>query len=167
MYSQNTTHMMTTTTTIPAVKVNKDSVLLSDVSYGSFETTVKGKRIRVGVSNHIKDINKTYKFRAAYKCTAGFINIGDEFDATPADAILRWEKNTLINLQVLVEYENGTKHWYNVYTTKGGKWYSIDRGFLEVMTVGAMRQSYPDMCDMKLWEYVGAKTWADKAFTQN
>jgi hypothetical protein len=30
-----------------------------------------------------------------------------------------------------------------------------------------MRTSFPDMCDMKLWEMVGAKTWADKAFTNN
>ena len=58
-------------------------------------------------------------------------------------------------------------HWFNVLTTKGGKWYSIDRGFLEVITVGAMRQSFPDMCDMSLWALVGTKTWADKAFIQN
>jgi hypothetical protein len=54
----------------------------------------------------------------------------------------------------------------NVFTTKGGKWYSIDRGFLEVLTVGNMRTSFPDMCDMNLWEMVGAKTWADKAFSK-
>jgi hypothetical protein len=52
-------------------------------------------------------------------------------------------------------------------TTKGGKWYSIDRGFLEVITVGNMRTSFPDMCDMKLWELVNTKTWDDKAFVQN
>ncbi len=165
MYSQNTTHM-TTTTTIPAVKVNQDSVLSSDVFYGSFDTTVNGKRITVGVSNHIKDVNKTYKFRSAAKCKAGFVTIHD-FEDTPAGAILSWKKNSLVNLQVLVEYTDGGSLWVNVYTTKGSKWYGIDRGFLEVMTVGAMRQSFPDMCDMKLWEYVGAKTWADKAFTQN
>jgi hypothetical protein len=38
---------------------------------------------------------------------------------------------------------------------------------LEVMTVGTMRQSFPDMCDMSIWNRFGAKTWADKAFTQN
>jgi hypothetical protein len=38
---------------------------------------------------------------------------------------------------------------------------------LEVLTVGNMRCSFPDMCDMKLWELVGTKTWADKAFVQN
>jgi hypothetical protein len=156
---------MTQTTTIPVVKVNQDSVLSSDVFYGSFDTTVKGKRVTVGVSNFIKDITKTYKFRSAAKCKAGFVNI-NEFEDTPQGAICMWAKNALVNLQVLVEFESGVTQWHNVYTTKGGKWYSIDRGLLEVLTVGAMRQSFPDMCDMKLWEYVGAKTWADKAFVK-
>jgi hypothetical protein len=55
----------------------------------------------------------------------------------------------------------------NVYTTKGGKWHSIDLGFLKVITVGTMRESFPNMCDMKLWEMFGVKTWADKAFSNN
>jgi len=140
---------MTNTTTIPVVKVSNDSVMSGDVFYGSFETTVKGKRITVGVSNHIKDVTKTYKFRSAAKCKAGFVNIND-FEDTPQGAIGSWVKNALVNLQVLVEFESGVTQWHNVYTTKGGKWYSID----------------PEMCDMKLWEYVGAKTWADKAFVK-
>jgi len=74
-----------------------------------------------------------------------------------------WSKNSLVNVQM--KGESG--HWFNVLTTKGGKWYSIDRGFLEVITVGSMRQSFPDMCDMSLWALVGTKTWADKAFIQN
>jgi hypothetical protein len=61
------------------------------------------------------------------------------------------------------EYGN----WMNVLTTKGNKWNSIDKGFLDVLTVGTMRESFPDMCDMKIWEFFGAKTWADQAFTQN
>jgi hypothetical protein len=154
---------MTNTTTIPVVKVNQDSD--SSVFYGSFDTTVKGKRVTVGVSNFIKDITKTYKFRSAAKCRAGFVNISD-FQDTPQGAICNWKKNCLVNLQVEVEFESGEKQWHNVFTTKGGKWYSIDRGFLEVLTVGSMRQSFPDMCDMNLWEYVGAKTWADKAFVK-
>jgi hypothetical protein len=78
-----------------------------------------------------------------------------------------WSKNSLVNIQVKHTWDDGKVIWFNVYTTKGGKWYSIDRGFLEVMTVGTMRQSFPDMCDMKLWELVNTKTWADKAFVQN
>ena len=157
---------MTTTTTIPAVTLTSDSVLKGDVFYGSFNTTVKGKRVSVSVSNHLKDSNKQYKFRVAAKCQAGFINISD-WEGTPSEVISSWKKNALVNIQVEIEYENGHKNWMNVFTTKSGKWYSIDRGFLETMTVGTMRQSFPDMCDMNLWELVGAKTWADKAFTQN
>ena len=158
--------MTTTTTTIPAVKVNTDSVMSGDVFYGSFDTTVKGKRTSVMVSNHLKDPNKTYKFRVAGKCKAGFINIHDT-KGTPASVISGYGKNTLVNIQVEVVYENGNTSWLNVYTTKGGKWYSIDLGFLKELTVGTMRCSFPDMCDMNLWELVGTKTWADKAFIQN
>jgi hypothetical protein len=157
---------MTNTITIPVVKVNTDSVMSGDVFYGSFDTTVKNKRIRVTVSNHLKDTNKEYEFRIANKCQAGFINIHDS-KGTPSEMMSGWSKNSLVNIQVKHTWDNGREIWFNVFTTKGGKWYSIDRGFLEVMTVGTMRQSFPDMCDMKLWELVNSKTWADKAFVQN
>jgi hypothetical protein len=158
---------MNTTTTIPAVEVSVDPVMSGDVFYGSFDTTVKGKKTSVIVSNHIKDTSKKYNFRAVTKCQAGFPSISDFKNHTPHGVIAGFKKNTLLNVQVEVFYENGQSNWYNVYTTKNGKWYSIDLGFLEVLTVGDMRNSFPDMCDMNLWELVGAKTWADKAFTQN
>jgi hypothetical protein len=156
---------MTNTPTIPVVKLTTGT-LAGDVFYGSFDTTVKNKRISVMVSNHIKDVNKEYEFRIANKCQAGFVNIHDS-KGTASDMMRGWSKNSLVNIQVKHTWENGTVVWHNVFTTKGGKWYSIDRGFLEVMTVGTMRQSFPDMCDMKLWELVNTKTWADKAFVQN
>lgn len=151
---------MTQTITLPAVKVNQDSVLTSDVFYGSFDTYVKGKRITVGVSNHLKDTNKEYEFRIAGKCKAGFINIHDTKGTV--EVIRGYGKNSLVNIQAKNEYGQ----WMNVYTTKGGKWYSIDLGFLKVITVGTMRESFPDMCDMNLWSLVDAKTWADKAFAK-
>jgi hypothetical protein len=165
LYSQNTKHM-NTTTTIPAVKLNTDPVMSGDVFYGSFDTVVKGKSLKVSVSNHLKDTEKQYEFRVAAKCKAGFVNISD-ITGTPYDAIVGWSKNGLVNIQAKHTYDNGTVLWFNVFTTKSGKWYSIDLGFLKVLTVGDMRESFPDMCDMKLWEFVGAKTWADKAFIQN
>jgi hypothetical protein len=155
----------TTTTTIPVIKMTKNPVLAGDVFYGSFETTVKGKPHSVTVSNHLKE-NKTYEFRVAAKCQAGFINISD-WKNTPRDVISGFKKNALVNIQVKINYENGKSLWHNVFTTKGNKWHSIDKGFMEVLTVGDMRQSFPDMCDMKLWEFVGAKTWADNAFVPN
>jgi hypothetical protein len=155
----------TNTPTIPAIKVTTGT-MAGDVFYGSFDTTVKNKRTSVMVSNHIKDVNKQYEFRVAAKCQAGFINISD-WTTTPYEAISSWSKNSIVNIQVKSTWENGTVVWHNVLTTKGGKWHSIDRGFLEVITVGAMRQSFPDMCDMSLWALVNTKTWADKAFVQN
>ena len=156
---------MTNTTTPSVIKVTTGT-MSGDVFYGSFDTTVKNKRVSVMVSNHIKDVNKEYEFRIANKCQAGFINIHDSKN-TASEMMRGWSQNSLVNIQVKHTWDNGTVVWHNVFTTKGGKWYSIDRGFLEVMTVGTMRQSFPDMCDMKLWELVNTKTWADKAFIQN
>ena len=152
---------MTHTPTIPAVKVTTGT-MSGDVFYGSFDTTVKNKKVSISVSNHIKDTTKQYEFRIAGKCRAGFINIHDSV-GTPYNVIAGYKKNTLVNIQMKNEYG----HWMNVYTTKGNTWHSIDRGFLEVMTVGVMRESFPDMCDMQLWKLVNTKTWADKAFVQN
>jgi len=157
---------MTTTNTIPSVKLSTDPVMAGDVFYGSFDATIKGKRTSVMVSNHLKDENGNYEFRVAAKCRAGFVNISD-VTGTPYDAIASWSKNGLVNIQVKHTYDNGKVLWFNVLTTKGGKWYSIDLGFLKVLTVGNMRTSFPDMCDMNLWELVNAKTWADYAFRNN
>ena len=157
---------MTATNTPSVIKVSNDKVLSGDVFYGSFDTVVKDKRVTVGVSNHLKDPNKQYKFRIAGKCQAGFINIHDT-KGTPGEIIRGYTKNSLVNIQVEITYEEGRSIWLNVYTTKGGKWFSIDKGFLETLTVGTMRESFPDMCDMNIWNRFGAKTWADKAFTQN
>jgi len=151
---------MTNTITIPAVTINTNDTYSSDVFYGSFRTYVKGKSLDVSVSNHLKDTQKEYEFRIAGKCKAGFINIHDRKDTV--ELIRNYHKNTLVNIQAKNEYGQ----WMNVFTTKGGKWHSIDLGFLKVITVGTMRESFPEMCDMNLWELVGAKTWADKAFAK-
>ena len=152
---------MTTTTTNTIINVT-EGVMAGDVFYGSFKTRIKDKVITVMVSNHLKDLDKEYEFRIAGKCRAGFISIHDT-KGTPAQIIRGYKKNTLVNIQVKNEYGN----WCNVFTTKGGKWHTIDKGFMEALTVGTMRESFPEMCDMQIWERMGAKTWADKAFTKN
>ena len=152
---------MTTTKTNTIISVNEGK-MSGDVFYGSFKTIVKNKVTTVQVSNHLKDINKEYEFRIAGKCRAGFVNIHDT-KGTPSSVIRGYKKNVLVNIQMKNEFG----HWMNVYTTKGGKWHSIDKGFLDVLTVGTMRESFPDICDMNIWTRMGAKTWADKAFTQN
>ena len=157
--------MTTTTTPTTSVIELTTGTMAGDVFYGTLKTNIKGKNIKVMVSNHLKE-DKEYEFRVASKCRAGFVNISD-WKTTPKEMISGFKKNSLVNIQVKMTYESGKELWFNVYTTKGGKWYSIDKGFLDVLTVGDMRTSHPDMCDMKLWEFLGAKTWADKAFVQN
>ena len=164
MYSQNDKDM-TNTTTNTIIKVT-EGTMAGDVFYGSFDTRIKDKTISVMVSNHIKDLNKEYEFRIAGKCQAGFISIHNS-KGTPHSIIAGYKKNTLVNIQVKVSYDNGVEYWHNVFTTKGNKWHGIDKSFLDVLTVGDMRSSFPDMCDMNIWDRMGAKTWADQSFTQN
>ena len=154
--------MTTTNTTTKNIIKLTEGVMAGDVFYGSFDTRIKDKTISVTVSNHIKDLDKNYEFRIAGKCQAGFITIHDT-KGTPQSIIAGYKKNTLVNIQVKNEFG----HWMNVYTIKGGKWYSIDKSFLDILTVGTMRELFPDMCDSELWGRMGAKTWADNAFTQN
>ena len=155
----------TTTNTSTIIKVT-EGTMSGDVFYGSFNTQIKGKTTSVMVSNHIKDLNKEYEFRIAGKCQAGFINIHDK-KGTAHSVIAGYKKNTLVNIQVKVTYDNGVEYWHNVFTTKGSKWHGIDKGFLDVLTVGDIRSSFPEMCDMNIWEMMGAKTWADKSFTKS
>ena len=157
--------MTTTTTTTNIIKLT-EGTLKSDVFYGSFNTKINDKTITIMVSNHIKDLNKQYEFRIAGKCKAGFVTIYDR-KGTAKDVITGYKKNTLVNIQVKCVYDNGTELWHNIYTTKGNKWNSIDKAFLDVLTVGDMRTSFPDMCDMELWGRMNAKTWADNAFIMN
>jgi hypothetical protein len=159
---------MTTTATNTIdqlIRKNTDPVMSGDVFYGTYKTIVKGKPCSVMVSNHLKE-DKEYEFRVASKCQAGFVNISD-WKTTPKQMISGFTKNSLVNIQVKITYESGRELWFNVYTTKGGKWYSIDKGFLDVLTVGDMRSSHPDMCDEELWKKMNTKTWADKAFARN
>ena len=109
---------MTNTISTPTQSIIKvtEGVMSGDVFYGSFNTQIKGKTTSVMVSNHIKDINKEYEFRIAGKCRAGFINIHDS-KGTAHSIIAGYKKNSLVNIQVKVVYENGQELWHNVYTT--------------------------------------------------
>ena len=161
LYCNNQITMTNNTNTNNLITVN-EGTLSGDVFYGHFSTVHKNKTVKVSVSNHIKDINAKYEFRIAGKCKAGFINIHDRV-GTAHSIIAGYQKNTLINVQVKTEHGN----WMNVLTTKGTCWLSIDKAFLEVLTVGDIRCGHPDMADDNIWRRFGAETWADKAYTQN
>ena len=134
---------------------------MGNVFFGVAILKCKNKTIEINVSNHLTP-DTNYEFRTAYKCKAGFINMADSH-TTPEDIITGWKKGSLIAIQV--KNEHGT--WRNVFTTKAGKWHSIDKVFLEILTVANIHNSFPDMADYKLWESIKATSWADKAFVQN
>jgi len=134
---------------------------MGNVFFGVAILKCKNKTIEINVSNHLTP-GTNYEFHTAYKCKAGFINMADSH-TTPEDIITGWKKGSLIAIQV--KNEHGT--WRNVFTTKAGKWHSIDKVFLEILTVANIHNSFPDMADYKLWESIKATSWADKAFVQN
>jgi hypothetical protein len=139
------------------IKLNNGN-LKCDTFYGSFTLNNKGKLLNISVSNHIKSINSKYNFRMATKCKAGFINIS-EWVSEPHSIISNFKAGTLLNIQVLNDHGD----WMNVFTTKSGKWHSIDKAFLDVLTVGDIRSSFPEMGNIIIFPST-SKTWADKAF---
>ena len=134
---------------------------MGNVFFGVAILKCKNKTIEINVSNHLTP-GTNYEFRTAYKCKAGFINMADSY-TTPENIITGWKKGSLIAIQV--KNEHGV--WCNVFTTKAGKWHSIDKVFLEILTVANIHNSFPDRADYKLWESINATSWADKAFVQN
>ena len=142
----------------PLIVLNQNT-LAGNVFYGSIN--INGTHINV---SNLTELGKEYRFRYTGKARAGFPLICD-VECTIENLPYYLSKNTTV-----VEMEKmigGKSYWFHILTTKGGKWFSIDKGFLETLTVGTMRESFPDMCDMNIWTRMGAKTWADKAFIQN
>ena len=140
------------------IKVNTEN-LASDVFYGSIK--INGQDI--SVSNLLKE-DIVYKFRMTAKAKAGFQTIRD-LSCTPADLVWNMTKHTtVVEVERLID---GKSYWFHVLTTKGGKWYSIDKAILENISVGDMHNSFPKMIDWNIWNQVGAKTHACKSFVNN
>ncbi len=150
---------MTPTTTIPSViEVNTGS-LSGSVFYGSIH--INGNRI--SVSNHLSS-GSDYKFRMIGKARAGFPIIR-EVECSLAELPYYFSKHTTY---VEVEKKNGGKsYWFPVLTTKSGKWNSIDKGILEVLTVGDMHGAFPKMVDWNIWKAMNTKFHSCKSFVYN
>jgi len=85
------------------------------------------------VTNHLEE-GKKYKFRFTAKCKAGFLNISEtNYDQTP-EQFIGSTYGFLENVQVWKESDEPTEHhkgvWLNVLTTKGKRFYSIEKSFL-------------------------------------
>lgn len=129
-----------------------------------------GKYFEFTVSNHL-DENKKYKFRYTTKCKAGFLIISEtRYDQTPKQFIEQ-TYGFLENVQVWIDSENPTENhkglWLNVLTTKGKRFYSIDKNFLLNLTVGNMYHAWKKMVDYNLWKRMGTKTHADYPYKMN
>ena len=134
---------------------------MGNVFFGVAILKCKNKTIEINVSNHLTP-GTNYEFRTAYKCKAGFISMADSL-TTPENIITGWKKGSLIAIQF--KNEHGT--WNNVFTTKGGKWHSIDKNILENLTVGDMHSAFNKMIDWNMWKKLNTKTWASMAFVMN
>ena len=141
------------------IKVNKGT-LGGDVFYGS----VRINDNDVSVSNLIKD-EAEHTFRMTGKVKAGFQTIRD-YKGTIQGLICLLSKDTTV-VEYKREYEDGTSSWFHILTTKGGKWYSIDKSLLEKLTVGDMHQAFSKMIDWNMWKSLNTTTWASKAFVMN
>ncbi len=142
----------------PLIEINEGH-LGGDVFYGSMR--INGER--VGVSNLTK-LGETTRFRYTAKAKAGFPIIGD-IECTPEQLPYYLSKNTtVVQMERLID---GKSYWFNVLTTKGGKWNSIDKNILENLEVGDMHRAFPKMIDWNIWKAMNTKFHSCMAFVQN
>ena len=142
----------------PLIEINEGS-LGGDVFYGSIR--INGERI--GVSN-LTELGKTHRFRYTAKAKAGFPVIGD-VECTPEQLPYYLSKNTtVVQMERLID---GKSYWFNVLTTKGGKWNNIDKNILENLEVGDMHRAFPKMIDWNIWKAMNTKFHSCKSFVMN
>jgi hypothetical protein len=139
----------------PLIKLNTGT-LSGDVFYGSID--INGSTVSV---SNLTELGMEYRFRYTTKARAGFPVIAD-IECKIEELRYYMSKNTTV-----VEVERmigGKSHWFHILTTKGGKWYSIDKNLLESLTVGDMHGAFPKMIDWNIWKRVNAKFHSCKSF---
>ncbi len=142
----------------PLIEINESS-LGGDVFYGSIR--INGERI--GVSN-LTELGKPYRFRATAKAKAGFPIIVDIECNVEALPYYLSKSTTVVQMERMID---GKPYWFNVLTTKGGKWNSIDKNILENLEVGDMHRAFPKMIDWNIWKFNNTKFHSCKSFVQN
>jgi len=142
----------------PLIEVHTGT-MSGDVFYG----TIRINGDRVNVSN-LTELGKTHRFRYTAKAKAGFPVIGD-VECTPEQLPYYLSKNTtVVQMERLID---GKSYWFNVLTTKGGKWNSIDKNILENLEVGDMHRAFPKMIDWNIWKFNNTKFHSCKSFVLN
>jgi hypothetical protein len=142
----------------PLIILNENS-LKSDVFYGSIN--INGTHITV---SNLTELGKEYRFRYTGKARAGFPIIGDT-ECTIENLPYYLSKNTtVVQMEKMI---GGKPYWFNILTTKGGKWTSIDKNLLESLEVGDMHGCFPKMIDWNIWKAMNTKFHSCKAFVNN
>ena len=142
----------------PLIEVHTGT-LSGDVFYG----TIRINGDRVNVSN-LTELGKTYRFRYTSKARAGFPVIVDAECSVEALAYYLGKNTTVVEMEKMI---SGKPYWFHILTTKGGKWYSIEKNLLESLTVGDMHGAFPKMIDWSIWKAMNTKFHSCKAFVNN
>ncbi len=74
------------------------------------------------------------------------------------------KNTTVVQMEKMI---GGKPYWFNILTTKGGKWTSIDKNLLESLEVGDMHGSFPKMIDWNIWKAMNTKFHSCKSFVMN
>ena len=142
----------------PLIEINTGS-LSGDVFYGTIR--INGERVNV---SNLTELGKTYRFRYTGKARAGFPIIVDVECNVEALPYYLSKSNTVVQMERLID---GKSYWFNILTTKGGKWNSIDKNLLENLEVGDMHRAFPKMIDWNIWKAMNTKFHSCKSFVLN
>jgi hypothetical protein len=123
------------------------------------------------MTNLVKDLSvvdfiqgRKGTYQAIVKVQAGFMTAYEVGSELPS--LNRWKKGALQTLQFQPE---GSKAWLTIFARKGTKIILADKELLETIEVGTINQLFynTNLYSQAQYEAVNAKTWADKAFSQN
>jgi hypothetical protein len=142
----------------PLIEIHTGT-MSGDVFYGTIR--INGEQINV---SNLTEIGIPYRFRATGKAKAGFPIIVDIECTVEALPYYLSKNTTVVQMERLIE---GKSYWFNVLTTKGGKWNSIDKNILENLEVGDMHGAFPKMIDWNIWKAMNTKFHSCKSFVLN
>jgi hypothetical protein len=142
----------------PLITVNTGP-MSGDVFYGSMR--INGQSVNV---SNLTEIGIPYRFRYTAKAKAGFPVIGDVECTVEALPYYLSKNTTVVQMERMI---GGNPYWFNVLTTKGGKWHSIEKNLLENLEVGDMHRAFPKMIDWNIWKAMNTKFHSCKSFVLN
>lgn len=117
------------------------------------------------------------QFRAIIKVSAGFMTVVNDLGITCKwDSGARWKRAIDVfrsfkkgALQTIEFKADDSETWYTVFAKAGTKIKIMDNQMFRDMEVGDINQNWSNtnLYDQTQYEYVNARSWADKAFVLN